>query len=685
MFQLFKNKKILFLGLSLFVAPSLFAQTWSKDLEKKAKKGNAQAQYEVGMCYLNGSGTGKDLKKAAKWFNLATCQGNKEAKERLFASYSKELEKLAKKNDADAQYALGMCYLEGRQTAKDLKKAAQWFSLATSQGHQEAQKQFFASYSKELEKMAKKKNPDAQYALGMCYYEGRQIARDTDKAGKWFYRAKEQGHQKAMEMFYSFNSLKRRFVTQRLWLNDYLHFIGEASYFNIKDGLCIFDFCQKDRNQQKISKINITGYRKGEDISQATVTFNGLADYLKDDPDFYRQSIEQKNAELRLVYKGDCMFVKSGNDYILTLNPGGEIVSNTHQMKLAEAIVVRITCNENTEPKISYQVGQGNQQTRHIKKVRQEKDKEGFWNELLSSPYDAPLHVIDNICPFDTLEYTAIEDLTDKNSLTIAIASTVKDSIYLGNHSYLYPQKDLIYFTDKRGYSIQFDSKGLSGITKSFKDCFMDFQFNQPSTMTFTNGDYYYGYCILNDLKGHYLVSDDNGYNENWMKDNYVFLKYIWSLNRFADLDFYIADGIYTTSKGDQCKWYNGYSTEQIELAKKLALRKQAINQRAIQKEYKAKAENAKRQLLAEGFNPREVSQLIDHCNIYVGMSKYLVERATQLNSNVLKIHSAQLGNQGDVYVIEIINPQTGETDFSQIIQYNYWTDRVAYVGSSFP
>lgn len=74
-------------ALAIAVAPT-FAQTYSKDLEKKAKGGDTAAMIEVGDCYFNGSGTNKDPKKAKTWYEKAAKGGNIEAYQKLVACYS---------------------------------------------------------------------------------------------------------------------------------------------------------------------------------------------------------------------------------------------------------------------------------------------------------------------------------------------------------------------------------------------------------------------------------------------------------------------------------------------------------------------------------------------------------------------------------------------------------------------
>jgi len=81
-----------------------------------AKKGLAQAQYNLGVMYGNGKGIAKDYSKAIKWWNLAANQGN-----------------------GKAQHSLGLIHEKGKGVKKNLKKAKKWFQLASNQGLAKAQ------------------------------------------------------------------------------------------------------------------------------------------------------------------------------------------------------------------------------------------------------------------------------------------------------------------------------------------------------------------------------------------------------------------------------------------------------------------------------------------------------------------------------------------------------------------
>ena len=115
------RKKLLAL-IMLAVSVPMLAQTWSKDLEKAAKKGDVASQIAVGNAYFNGDGVDANKAKAAQWYYKATIANSAEAKEKLCSFYSKELEKLAKSGDAEDQFYTGEYYYTGNGVSKNLKK-----------------------------------------------------------------------------------------------------------------------------------------------------------------------------------------------------------------------------------------------------------------------------------------------------------------------------------------------------------------------------------------------------------------------------------------------------------------------------------------------------------------------------------------------------------------------------------
>ena len=80
-----------------------------------AEKGDADAQFNLGVMYSKGQGVPQDYKTAVKWYTLAAEQGV-----------------------ASAQTNLGHIYDKGQGVPQDYKTALKWFTLAAEQGHTHA-------------------------------------------------------------------------------------------------------------------------------------------------------------------------------------------------------------------------------------------------------------------------------------------------------------------------------------------------------------------------------------------------------------------------------------------------------------------------------------------------------------------------------------------------------------------
>ena len=197
-------KKLLFV-MMMCVAVVANAQSWSKDLEKKAKKGDVTSQLAVADAYASGDGVKLDLDKAAKWYYEAAKQGNKIATVKLYSFYSKELEKLAKDGDVQAQYEVGLDYYTGdRDLDSNVAEAATWFYKAANHGHAQAKEKLYSYYSKELESLAEKGLVEAQVAVGNHYLYANRVKKNTANAAKWYNRAAFQGNEKAKAQLFSF-------------------------------------------------------------------------------------------------------------------------------------------------------------------------------------------------------------------------------------------------------------------------------------------------------------------------------------------------------------------------------------------------------------------------------------------------------------------------------------------------
>lgn len=132
--------------------------SWAKEknaslaeLQQQAKKGQANAQYKLGVLYDQGQGVKQDYGQARKWWLKAAEQGN-----------------------AAAQVSLGLLYNKSHGVKQDYGQARKWWLKAAEEG-----------------------NADAQLYLGSLYEYGQGVKRDYEQARKWWLKAAEQGNANA--------------------------------------------------------------------------------------------------------------------------------------------------------------------------------------------------------------------------------------------------------------------------------------------------------------------------------------------------------------------------------------------------------------------------------------------------------------------------------------------------------
>ena len=125
-------------------------KTALEKLKPLANKGNAKAQYVVGLMYLSGNRVIQDDKEAVRWFTLAAEQGS-----------------------ANAQNNLGLMYSNGQGVEQDYKQAVRWYTRAAEQGV-----------------------ADAQNDLGYMYGNGLGLPQDNVRAHMWYNIAVSNGEKK---------------------------------------------------------------------------------------------------------------------------------------------------------------------------------------------------------------------------------------------------------------------------------------------------------------------------------------------------------------------------------------------------------------------------------------------------------------------------------------------------------
>lgn len=108
-------------------------------IRQAAEKGNAEAQYNYGICYQKGVEVPKSDSIANKWFLKAANQGWKDAQFKIAYSYATGRGltqndkqaffwsiKCAEQKDVECMFNVVSCYMEGRGTEKNLDSMLTW-------------------------------------------------------------------------------------------------------------------------------------------------------------------------------------------------------------------------------------------------------------------------------------------------------------------------------------------------------------------------------------------------------------------------------------------------------------------------------------------------------------------------------------------------------------------------------
>jgi len=130
------------------------SQVSADTIEVQAERGNADAQFYLGLQYANPGGAAQDYAQAAQWYSRAAGQ-----------------------NHALAQFNLGMMYASGQGVRRNDTEAEMWFGKAAELG-----------------------DAGAQYNLGLGHYRAsiqglpQNMPESRIEAYKWFFLAAAQGY-----------------------------------------------------------------------------------------------------------------------------------------------------------------------------------------------------------------------------------------------------------------------------------------------------------------------------------------------------------------------------------------------------------------------------------------------------------------------------------------------------------
>ncbi len=119
--------------------------------KEKALKGDAEAQFNLGVMYAGGEGVTKNETEAVAWIRKAADQGLPSAQKGIGdlcyfglgvnkdqAQAAAWYRKASEQGDAEAQYKLGLLYASGEGVEKSSALATEWMQKASTKGLQQA-------------------------------------------------------------------------------------------------------------------------------------------------------------------------------------------------------------------------------------------------------------------------------------------------------------------------------------------------------------------------------------------------------------------------------------------------------------------------------------------------------------------------------------------------------------------
>ena len=181
-----------------------------------ATDGSPQAQMLLGQIYFKGEGVEKDLPLAMHWY-----------------------EKAAANNFDEAQYRLGILYLEGKNSVpKDYNKAYDWLKRAAGNGYRDAEPKLEALYKTDagkvvnlnesievLQQAAEKGEKIARFILSGKLLKGEGIAQDKPRAIKMLTDDAQRGFIKAQkrlgEIYYYGDGIAQDYIEAYGWSMAY--------------------------------------------------------------------------------------------------------------------------------------------------------------------------------------------------------------------------------------------------------------------------------------------------------------------------------------------------------------------------------------------------------------------------------------------------------------------------------
>jgi TPR repeat protein len=181
-----------------------------KEWQPIAERGDANAQYNLGLLYARGQGVSQDYAKAVDWYRKA-----------------------AESGVPAAQYNLGVMYANGQGVPANAAEARKWFLAAAEQGvgdaatglgsmyREEGQFKNYAEAERWYRKAAEQGVASAAFQLGVMYDVGQGVEKNYEQALKWYRQAADAGYAGALTnigiLYYNAQGVKRDLVQSYAW------------------------------------------------------------------------------------------------------------------------------------------------------------------------------------------------------------------------------------------------------------------------------------------------------------------------------------------------------------------------------------------------------------------------------------------------------------------------------------
>jgi hypothetical protein len=158
-----------------------------RDVRSRAELGDAQAQTELALSLLRGTGGKPDPLAAIRWSVLAAQKGEPDAQFLLGDLYAKGIKpdparafqwfsRAASRGNAKAMHNIAIAYLTGSGIAEDPAAAVEWFTKAAGLGYR-----------------------DSAFDLAVLYERGDGVAQSNPNALRWYDRAASLGDMEAAQ------------------------------------------------------------------------------------------------------------------------------------------------------------------------------------------------------------------------------------------------------------------------------------------------------------------------------------------------------------------------------------------------------------------------------------------------------------------------------------------------------